>query len=264
MANDNHASYARIGFAVFIGIVAILGTLIYLGGVRGRDIELLVETCYDKPVSGLSVGSVVNFRGVKIGEVREIAFVGNKYDVKGADNSRIYILMAINRQLIGAMEINDDESAKRVVSDFVKRLGLRATVTASGITGLSRIEWDFNLDKNLAPMTDISWTPKHAFIPPKVSLLDSFSDSATKVMNQLNTIDINAVWSNVNNSVQSLARVTDSIKLMVETRQNDLEKLFEGFTSTSESIRALMSELRQNPSLLIRERRYSPLPETER
>ena len=78
MANDNHTSYRRIGFAVFSGAIAIVLSLIYLGGIRGRGDEILVETHYDKPVSGLSVGSVVNFRGVKVGEVREISFVGSK------------------------------------------------------------------------------------------------------------------------------------------------------------------------------------------
>ena len=81
MARDNHASYTRIGLTVVIGVVAIVATLIYLGGMRGRGSEILVETYYDKPVAGLSVGSVVNFRGVKIGEVRELSFVGNKYVV---------------------------------------------------------------------------------------------------------------------------------------------------------------------------------------
>ena len=94
MAKDSHASYTRIGITVVVGVVAIVATLIYLGGMRGRGHEILVETYYDKPVAGLSVGSVVNFRGVKIGEVREISFVRNKYVVEGEDGSRILILMA--------------------------------------------------------------------------------------------------------------------------------------------------------------------------
>ena len=79
MASDNHASYTRIGLTVVIGIAAVVGSLIYLGGMRGRDSEVYAETYYDKSVSGLSVGSAVNFRGVKLGEVREITFVGSKY-----------------------------------------------------------------------------------------------------------------------------------------------------------------------------------------
>ena len=67
MANENHASYAKVGLTVVAGVAAIIGTLIYIGGVKDTGGEILIETCYDKPVSGLSVGSAVNFRGVKVG-----------------------------------------------------------------------------------------------------------------------------------------------------------------------------------------------------
>ena len=105
MANENHMSYRRVGFAVFAGALAIVLSLVYLGGIRGKGDEILVETFYDKPVSGLSVGSVVNFRGVKVGEVREISFIGTKYAVEGADNSRIYILMALQRSALGVDDL---------------------------------------------------------------------------------------------------------------------------------------------------------------
>ena len=113
MARDNHASYTRIGLTVVIGVVAIVATLIYLGGMRGRGSEILVETYYDKPVAGLSVGSVVNFRGVKIGEVREISFVGNKYVVEGQDGSRIYILIALDGRTLAAADVDEKEFAAR-------------------------------------------------------------------------------------------------------------------------------------------------------
>ena len=75
MANDNHTSYRRIGFAVFSGAIAIVLSLIYLGGIRGRGDEILVETHYDKPVSGLSVGSVVNFRAARSPERKDAVAV---------------------------------------------------------------------------------------------------------------------------------------------------------------------------------------------
>lgn len=261
MANDNHASFAKIGFVVFIGVIAIVATLIYLGGISHGDDAVMVETYYDKPVSGLSVGSVVNFRGVKIGEVRDIGFVGDHYDVKGADNSRIYILMAINPKYL-KLDRHEIDSLATIIEKYVTHLGLRATVTASGITGLSRIECDFDPADNTAPVP-ISWTPRNAYIPPKMSLLDNFSDSATKVMNQINSMDVNAVWSNINHTVEALARTTDGLRLMVETRQDDFEKITENISAITTSAKELAAEVRRNPSLLIRERVVRPLEETE-
>ena len=35
MADSTHANYGRIGFTVVAGLVAIIATLIYLGGISG-------------------------------------------------------------------------------------------------------------------------------------------------------------------------------------------------------------------------------------
>ena len=36
MASDNHASYTKIGITIVMGVIAIVLTLVYLGGMRGR------------------------------------------------------------------------------------------------------------------------------------------------------------------------------------------------------------------------------------
>ena len=259
MANDNHASYARIGFAILAATVATVVTLVYLGGLRGHRNEIFVETYSDREVSGLSVGSSVNFRGVKIGEVREIDFVGNKYEAKGADNLRIYILMALNPKKLGYFE-DEGIAAKDAIAYLVKERGLRASVTASGITGLSRIEC--NLNRVATPAETFAWKPQHPFVPQKISLLDNFSDAATRVMNQINTMDLGAVWSNVNSSVSSMSKTVQTVQTMMETCQGDVEKVAENLSEAASSLKDLAEELKGNPSLLFRERRPEPLDET--
>ena len=261
MASDNHASYTRIGFTVFAGAIAIVLSLIYLGGIRGRGDEIIVETCYDKPVSGLSVGSVVNFRGVKVGEVREIGFIGDKYEVEGPDNSRIYIEMALSRRQLG-LPVEDEEDFIARIAELVEKLGLRASVSSSGITGLSRIECDLNLGPDRPEPSHISWKPRHAYIPSKISLLDNFSVAATKVMNQINQMDLKSAWSNVQTIVETVASMAETVNTMVETRQADLERIAENLSMASESVKEVTRELRQNPSLLVRERIPDRLDET--
>ena len=264
MASDNHASFSVIGFTVCLGVAAIVGTLIYIGGVFGNRNEILIETCYDKPVNGLSVGSPVNFRGVKVGEVREIGFVGSKYaDVSNpADRSCIYLLMAVNPAAVMTGDVYDEKEIRLFLRKLVAQRGLRVTVTLSGITGLSRVECDFH--DNLPPYRTLSWTPTHPFIPPKESLLDSFSVSATKVMNQIDKMDLSAAWSNVSMTVESLARVSESARIMVEARQGEIDQLMTSVTEAAQSAKELVNELKHNPSLLVREREYEPLEETRR
>ena len=250
---SNHASYAKIGLTVVFGAAAIVGALVYLGGAGGSEERIYAETYTDRSVSGLSVGSAVNFRGVKVGEVKEINFVGNKYvGVDPMDARRIYILMSFRKKDLGFY------AGK---ADHLVKAGMRATVTASGITGLSRIELD--IVEDAAPAQTPSWEPVNPYIPSAVSLLASFSDSATKVMNQINAMDISAAWSNVSAAVESLSRASESVMTTLETRRADIDRVVEDFTESAASVRELTADLKRNPSLLVRERIPARLDETE-
>ena len=259
MASEGKTSYTKIGFIVVAGIVAVAGSLFYFGGVRGSGDLVYAETYFDRSVSGLSVGSAVNFRGVKIGEVKEISFVGNKYNVRGDDNLRVYIKMGFPRSRMTPYE-DEGIGADEVIGYMVDTVGLRATVSASGVTGLSRIELDAAPD---FPAIQPSWTPEYAYIPPKPSFIDSFSDSATRVMDQINRMDIAGVWSNVSASVESLARLSDGVKSTLESSRSDAERIIGNLSGTAAAVRDLVERLRENPSLLIREHEEERLPETE-
>lgn len=266
MANDNHASFAVIGFTVCIGIVAIVGVLVYLGGLCGEADKVLVETYSEKPVSGLSVGSPVNFRGVKLGEVKDISFVANHYPVEGAAGSYIYILMALDGKAFDDAKYGkvEREEVEADLQEWVRQRGLRATVTSTGVTGMSRVEMDFNVGEEFKVVPSIPWKPKYICVPPKDSLFESLSVSLSKVMNQIKKMDLNATWSNISTTVSSLAQATESARIMIEARQGELEQMMESMGETAEATRELMTELRHNPSLLIRGREYEPLRETER
>ena len=221
MANDSKVGYFRIGLTAFAGLVAVVFSLVYFGGLGGGSEELLAETYSDRPVSGLSVGSDVNFRGVKIGEVREISFIGTKYDVSGADNQKIYVLMAMKRKYLG---LDPDEDPERLLKSLVDR-GLRATVTSGGITGLSRIE--LNLppeDMAIEPPAPVAWSSEHLLVPPLPSLLENFSLSATRLMNQLNRTDFAGVFSNVASIVRQSESVVSNVQVMTSGLNGIIEE----------------------------------------
>ena len=251
---SNHANYAKIGFTVILGIVATVAVLIYLGGAVGDDDIFYVETYYDTSVSGLSVGSAVNFRGVKVGEVKEISFVGAKYEgVPWADAQRIYIRMALFSKSLGP-------DARNKTEESVKR-GMRATVTASGVTGLSRVELD--TQRGRPQPAPLQWKPENMYVPSYPSLLDSFSDSATKVMNEINRMDIASAWSNISATVESAAQATEGIRTIIDSAREGVGRIVDEAAEAATSLRAMAEELRRNPSLAIRERKAAPLDETE-
>ena len=262
----NKTSFTKIGMTVIVGVAAIVLAFIYFGGMRGKGPTVCFETYYTKGVSGLSVGSAVNIRGVKVGEVKEISFIGSQYDdLPQLDTARIYILMEVDYHQVGYddEEIPATRREEREFFESLVKMGLRATVTSSGITGLSRMELDFYPPEEASPIEELAWTPENIYIPAQFSFLDSFSDSATKVMNQINKMDIETISSNISAAVDSIARSTETLRTMMDVRQADLEKICDDLEETTANVRDLAAEVKRNPSLLLRERLPRRVEETE-
>lgn len=259
MAKDNHASYAKVGFTVIVGFAAVVAVLVYFGGMRGRGDEFLAETYYDAPVSGLSVGSEVNFRGVKVGEVKSISFIGADYaEASEADMQKIRIVLAFNRRLLRPRA---GTSPLDTIRHLVRK-GVRATVSSSGITGLSKVELNYPMVK--VENEKISWVPEHTCIPPAPSILESFADSATKVMNHLNDMDLAKTCSNITSMVESAAKLVGDTSAFVDSQRPTLDAILANLESASEKLKMFADAISDEPSLLLRSREVERLPETSR
>ncbi len=259
MAADNHASFMRIGLAVALGTAAIIGALVYLGGLGNAKDVVWAETYSVTPVSGLSVGSAVNFRGVKIGEVQRLSFIGGDYrGASEADAQKIRIVMAFNRS---AVQLDEDESGEELLKRMIAK-GLHATVTASGITGLSRIE--LNYPRTAIVDEAMSWKSEYMTIPPAASLLENFSSAATRVMNEINKMDLTTAWSNVAAIASSAADLTRNVNALVECQRTGINEILENVSAAAASIKDLTQRLSENPSLLLRKADAEALPETKR
>ena len=117
--NTNRANYITVALTIIVGLAAIFASLLYFGGLAGQDEVDFAETYYNHSVAGLSVGSEVNFKGVKIGEVKEISFVGAKYD-EAAENDRekINILFCVKRN---QLELKRGCRAEETLQSLIKR-----------------------------------------------------------------------------------------------------------------------------------------------
>ena len=254
---NNEANFAKIGAFILFGAALIAGTIVYLGGVRGKGNEFFVETYFTTSVSGLDVGSEVNYRGVKIGSVRKISFVGAEYaDVPPRDGRNIHVLMALNPDVCRQSPGEDPEkSMERMISH-----GLRATVSASGITGLSHIEMNF--PKMEVRDAKVSWRPRHLLIHPAPSILDSAADGFTKVLSQLNKMDLVMVWSNIVRLAQNAGDLCETVNALADSERDRIGCILGNLDGAAASLRTFSETISDNPSLLIRARDAEPLPET--
>ena len=257
MASDNQANYTRIGIFIIVGIALILMTLIWLGGFGGNKNEFLVETFFSNPVSGLDVGSAVNLRGVRVGSVKRISFIGAEYDVTVPEDGRkIYVLLALDQRLF---RLNHSISAEKMLASFVSK-GLHATVSASGVTGLSHIE--LNFPKGRVPDERISWKTRRVTIPPAPSILQSAADSATQILDQINRMDLLAAWTNAVSTIEGANMTIGTLGTLLESNSGNIGEILDNVREATAALRDFANEIKSNPSLLLRSNDPERLPET--
>ncbi|MGN0852193.1 MAG: MlaD family protein [Kiritimatiellia bacterium] len=261
MASDNQASYAKIGFSLVLGVVLALGALIYLGGVRDVTREFPAETFFVNGVSGLSVGSDVNYRGVKVGRVDKIDFLWNVYpdrkDIGDREQAGIWVRMALDRRLWG---LSDDVDTRAKLEAAVAR-GLCAMIAANAVTGLARIELATKPEfpSRERPAFKAS---RHPFIPPMPSLMESAGDAADRILAQIDKINLVDGWTNIVGSLASAQNVLNAADTILQTESGKISDILDNIREASSSLRDFADQIRGNPGLLLRANDPEALPET--
>ena len=263
MANETQASYAKIGFFIVVGVALIVGALVRLGSSGAAEHEFAAETFFSDSVSGLDVGSAVNLRGVRVGKVGRISFIGSEYaDAGREDRRKIYVELTLDARQFRIM--GDARSPEQVLRDMVTpradRPGLHATVSASGVTGLSHIELNFPKVELREETHD--WRENKILIPPAPSILQSAADSARNILRQIDSIDIVAAWSNVLSVTQNASSALESLNATLSAEQGNIAEIVGNVREASSSLSDFMNEIKGNPARLIWTRTPERLDET--
>ncbi len=257
MADENKASYAKIGFFIVLGITLILATVVYIGGMGSAQHAFVAETFFNDSVSGLDVGSTVNLRGVRVGTVKRISFIGAEYaDASHEDRKKIYVEMSFDQRLFRVGEMVEPT---KVLAGMVTR-GLHATVSASGVTGLSHIE--LNYPKRVVKEETYSWQPRHPVIPPAPSILQSAADSAQQILNQLNKMDFVEAWSNLLEVANNANTALRNFNVVLTGEQGNISEILGNVRDASSSLRDFADQIRNNPSSILRSHTPDRLEET--
>ena len=258
MAGEHETRYARIGLFIVAGCALVVAAAVYLGGARTARHEFPAETFFDDSVSGLDVGSAVNLRGVRVGTVRRISFIGAEYpDARAEDRRKIYVEMAFDRRLF---RVGDDRTPRQVLADMVKR-GLHATITASGVTGLSHIE--LNYPKRAVAEKACGWRPAHVVVPPVPSILQNAADAVQQILGQLNQMDFVEAWSNVLDVTRHARLFLGDAGAVLADGQGGVSEILGNLREASASLRDFAEDVRRNPSSILRTYAPERLEETK-
>ncbi len=219
---DAKPHYFKIGVFVLIAVALVVVALVIFGaGLLGQD-ELLFESYFAESITGLSIGSPIEFRGVRMGKVKEIGFVGNTYELPmqegGISPYGLYVrvVIAMPRSRMPNFSLGQVEE---VLGQMTER-GARMRITSNILTGQAFLEMNY-LDPNRFPVEKVPWTPKYLRIPSAPGELTTIKDSIDKILTQLQAIDVEGLAGSLENLFTSLNTAITEINLSamsLETR----------------------------------------------
>jgi len=216
----------KIGLFAFFGVGLVVTGLLVFGVWSNLKKSSLFETYVTTDVSGLSVGSAVELRGVRVGKVTSIGFSWNEYQ----DASPGYVVVVF--------EMNDDVSILPPGPERNQRLqaavdhGLRARPKAQGVTGTCIMSLEY-LNPAENPPLKVPWTPRHTYIPSAPGLIGDLLVSMREALHKLDRIDVVTLDQLAQLDLKSVGRLLGRVERM------DLEGL-------STNANALVTEMRSS------------------
>lgn len=198
-------SYFKIGlFVIFAGALILGGVVVFGSGLFGQK-RLYFETYFDESITGLTVGAPVELRGVRIGQVEKIAFVQDVYELSRHSpagskyESYVMVLCSVPK---GKLPDTWYEHRVSQLSDMVSR-GLRARLASNLLTDQAYLQADY-IDPSRFPMLEITWKPKHMYMPSAPGEFTTLKQSVDKVLLRLQELDIDKLVAAVEAVLNSI------------------------------------------------------------
>ncbi len=176
-------SYFRVGLFTLTGAVILTASLIAFGLRGAFEEKLKFETAIPGDVEGLAVGSTVSFRGVPVGEVKQIDFAWNVYP--RTESSTIIVRFDVRNNIL---PFKETERVHQTVELAVVR-GLRARVQAQGVTGTSILAID-STDPKKTPPVKIDFEPRDLYVPAAPTQLSQILSSLENTLAKLERIEV--------------------------------------------------------------------------
>lgn len=206
------ALYLRVGILVIVGIALGVGFLLFLAGGRGGPMQL-VETYTQESVQGLDVGAPVRYRGVPVGRVTEIGLVGVEYSGQPTASTATAFQMVFVR-----FGIEQRTLQAAAPLDEMIRQGLRARITAQGLTGVNYVELDF-VSPTRFPAVGVPWTPRNPVVPSVPSTVAQVRTAAEQLVSRLSDVPLEQMAADLAGLLHALNRQTTDGDVAVTLRE---------------------------------------------
>jgi paraquat-inducible protein B len=201
-----------------------------------RFTEKVVYVLYfDGSVSGLSVGANVEFKGIKVGSVRDISL-----EIDEA-NQKYYIPVQIDIEP-QRIKLTDDgkkirsvletrELRQKIIKDLIQR-GLKAKLKNSNfLTGALIVDLDLIPDKPAVYVSSSSRVPE---IPTVPADLEEITSSVAQLMAKLDKLPIERLGKSLTGTVEGLDKFINS---------GELQKTIEEYRKLAVSVRVVAQNI---------------------
>jgi phospholipid/cholesterol/gamma-HCH transport system substrate-binding protein len=216
----------KLGLFTLGGFGILIAGLLAFGARTYFEPMSLYETYIEGDVTGLSVGSAVELRGVNVGKVTHIDFSWTEYEV--TQPSYIVVDFEMRRDVAPGKP----GAAQNELLEAAVERGLRARIKSKGITGTSILSLEYvNPDDN--PPVKVPWTPKYTYIPSAPGEFGELLASVEKVLRNLQNLDFGSLNQRVQYDLKSAGNLLD------KAGQFD-------FDSLSKNANGLLSDVRES------------------
>lgn len=181
------STYFKLGLFIISSIAIAITAIAVLVGPNVFRPKAMFETYFIYSISGLEEGSPVKFRGIPVGQVKQILLSSEAYPNVGNE-----ILSEKDTVAVVRMELYlpSDTKMREELEGHIKK-GLRVQTQLAGITGSLYLSIEF-LDPEKYPEDRIkfAWTPKYPFIPSAPSLSNEIVENVKDFLAGLDHFDL--------------------------------------------------------------------------
>lgn len=183
---------------------AIIAIIVLGAGALFRK-QILLETYFEESVQGLDVGSPIKFRGVQIGQVEEIILAEKEYLT-----DRQYVLVRASL-FPDVAPLRTEEEAGMDLKEAIQK-GLRIRLAFLGVTGTAYLESDY-LDPERNVPLQIDWEPQNPYVPSAPSTIKRFSESADRILRNLEQINIQEITEGLEKTLQIVSNALEDTNM---------------------------------------------------
>ncbi|MES9831634.1 MAG: MlaD family protein [Candidatus Thiodiazotropha sp. DIVDIV] len=245
-----------IGSFVLATLVLGLGSLFLLSNGSLAKKPTLFILYFEGDVKGLQVGSPVNFRGVKVGQVESMSITY----FQESQEFRIPVVIGIEDSRVEVEGVVTDQSGMLELHKLIQQ-GLRARLNLQSlVTGRLEIELDFMPDTPIRLVNEDDLYPE---IPTIQSSMEKLATAIDKIPVEritqrlseiLDSIDGMMAHGGLKNLTSSLIQITERLDKVSQLLVEETPELMNNSNATLAEARAMISDVadaaRQTQSLI--------------